>query len=59
MHSIKLNENALIKEIKSYPIAVDHRKVAAHTNEAEQMKTFEKIFADLREKYNRFSSKWM
>jgi hypothetical protein len=59
MHAIKLNENALIKEINSNPIAVDHRKVAAHTNEAEQMKTFEKIFADLREKYNRFSSKWM
>lgn len=59
MHAIKQNENAIIKEINSNPVAVDHRKMDAHTAEKEQMEAFEKIFHDLREKYNRFSSKWM
>ena len=59
MHAIKQNENALIKEINSNPVAVDHRKVDAHLEEKEQMESFEKIFSDLREKYNRFSAKWM
>lgn len=59
MHLIKQNENAIIAEINSNPIAVDHRKVKAHTEEKEQMESFEKTFNDLREEYNRFSAKWM
>lgn len=48
MHAIKQNENAIIKEINSNPVAVDHRKMDAHTAEKEQMEAFEKIFHDLR-----------
>ena len=42
MHLIKQNENAIIEEINSNPVAVDHRKVKAHTEEKEQMESFEK-----------------
>lgn len=58
-HSIKKNEQGLVKEVNSNPVAVDHRKVENHLAEEEFIVYFEKNFAELRGEYNRFLSKWM
>jgi NAD-dependent SIR2 family protein deacetylase len=58
-HSINLNEQGLVKEVNSNPVAVDHRKVENHLAEEDFIGYFEKNFAELRGEYNRFLSKWM
>ncbi|MDP4637043.1 MAG: hypothetical protein NWR96_06595 [Crocinitomicaceae bacterium] len=58
-HSIKKNEQGLVKEVNSNPVAVDHRKVENHLAEEDFIGYFEKNFAELRGEYNRFLSKWM
>jgi hypothetical protein len=59
LHAVKVNEAALIEEIKSNPVAVDHRKVEYHAQEQDLVDSFEKNFNDLREEFNVFASKWM
>lgn len=59
MHAVKVNEQQLINDINSNPIAVDHRKTADHLVEKDLVTSFEKNFNDLRSEYNRFSAKWM
>ena len=58
-HEVKMNEEALIEEIKENPVAVDHRKVEYHAKEQDLVDSFEKNFNDLRDDFNRFSTKWM
>jgi hypothetical protein len=58
-HSINLNEQGLVKEVISNPVAVDHRKVENHLAEEDFIGYFEKNFAELRIEYNKFLSKWM
>lgn len=58
-HKVKENEQALINEIKSNPIAVDHRKTEYHAAEKDLVESFEKSFNDMRDEFNKFSSKWM
>jgi hypothetical protein len=58
-HEIKANENTLVTEIQNNPVAVDHRKVESHDNEADFMGYFEKNFAELRAAFNVFLAKWM
>jgi hypothetical protein len=58
-HEVKMNEEALIAEIKENPVAVDHRKVEYHAKEQDLVDSFEKNFNDLRDDFNRFSAKWM
>ncbi len=58
-HLVNLNEQALIEEIKSNPVAIDHRKVEYHAKEKELVESFETNFNNLREDFNRFASKWM
>lgn len=58
-HQIRENEQALQEEIKSNPVAVDHRKVAYHEEEKNAVESFEHVFNELREDFNKFSSKWM
>jgi hypothetical protein len=54
-----MNEEALIAEIKTNPIAVDHRKVENHNKEKDLVDSFEKNINNLRDDFNRFSAKWM
>jgi hypothetical protein len=58
-HSIKMNEQGLVREVHSNPIAVDHRKVESHQSESDFIEYLEKNFAELRMEYNRFLAKWM
>lgn len=59
LHAVKANESALIEEIKSNPVAVDHRKVEYHAQEQDLVASFEKNFNELRETFNVFASKWI
>lgn len=58
-HSIKMNEQGLVREVHSNPVAVDHRKVESHQSESDFIEYLEKNFAELRMEYNRFLAKWM
>jgi len=59
LHLVKLNEEALIAEVNSNPVAVDHRKVEYHAKEKDMVESFEKNFNELRAEFNEFASKWM
>lgn len=57
-HQIKVNEKVLVAEIAANPVAVDHRKLENHDDEADYMGYFEKNFAALRSEFNTFLAKW-
>jgi hypothetical protein len=59
LHAVKINEEALQAEIKSNPVAVDHRSVAYHAQEKDMIESFEKNFNDLRGEFNEFVGKWL
>jgi hypothetical protein len=58
-HQVRANEAALIEEINSNPVAVDHRKTEYHAQEQDLVNSFEKNFNDIRKEFNTFSAKWM
>lgn len=58
-HNVTANERELQLEINSNPVAVDHRKVAYHEKEKEAVESFEKVYNDMRDEFNRFAAKWM
>lgn len=58
-HKVREHEQSLLDEIKSNPVAVDHRKVEYHAVEQDMVNSFEKVFNEVREDFNKFSSKWM
>jgi predicted nuclease with TOPRIM domain len=58
-HKVRENEQALQDEIKSNPVAVDHRKMEYHATEKDLVNSFEKVFNEIREDFNKFSAKWM
>ncbi len=58
-HSIKMDEEALQKEVNKNPIATDHRKMEFHTKEKNDVESFEKIFNELRTEFKSFAAKWM
>ena len=55
-HQIKANEKVLVAEIDANPVAVDHRKLENHNEEADYISYFEKNFATLRAEFNTFLS---
>ena len=58
-HKVRENEQSLLEEIKSNPVAVDHRKMEYHAAEQDLVNSFEKVFNEVREDFNKFSAKWM
>ncbi|MFY7991101.1 MAG: hypothetical protein ACOVO3_10215 [Fluviicola sp.] len=58
-HKVREHEQSLLEEIKSNPVAVDHRKVEYHAVEQDLVNSFEKVFNEVREDFNKFSAKWM
>jgi len=58
-HSVKMNEEALIAEIKNNPVASDHRKVEYHAKQKEMVMSFEKNINEIRSEFNNFAMKWM
>jgi predicted RNase H-like nuclease (RuvC/YqgF family) len=59
LHAVKMDEEELQEEVKSNPVAVDHRSVEYHAKEKEMVDSFEKNFNDLRDEFNEFAAKWM
>lgn len=59
LHVIHVCEDELETEIKKNPVAVDHRKVEFHSEEQEQIESFEKHFNALRKEFYGFAAKWM
>lgn len=59
LHAVKINEESLQAEIKSNPVAVDHRSMEYHAREKELVDAFEKNFNDLRSEFNEFIGKWL
>jgi len=58
-HKVKINEDALQKEVVKNPVAVDHRHVPYHGAEKALIEGFETNFHSLRADLNGFISKWM
>ncbi len=58
-HTVKKIEESLQKEIKSNPIAVDHRKAEYHLNEKNAVESFERNFNELRLEFKVFLAKYM
>ncbi len=58
-HEIKIHEESLEKEINKDETKVESVKCLSHTDETEQLHTFEKIFKELRKELNLFLAKWM
>lgn len=55
-HKITVSEDKLQNEVNKNPVASDHRKVAYHTEEKEEIQVFEKLFRELREDFKRFAA---
>jgi hypothetical protein len=58
-HNIRSHAAYLEEEANANPVAIDHKKFQDHSNQRENMETFEKIFEDLRKELISFVSKWM
>jgi hypothetical protein len=59
LHSIKLHENEIEKEIEKNPVAADHRNMPTHKEVKDKIDTFEKTFNELRAEFRNFAAKWM
>lgn len=59
LHNMHECENELESVIKKNPIAVDHRKITFHSEEQEQLVSFEKHFNALRKEFYGFAAQWM
>ncbi|MEO8068939.1 MAG: hypothetical protein ABI599_14675 [Flavobacteriales bacterium] len=58
-HELNVHEDALAKEAKDHPIAVDHRLFADHGHHREAMSTFETIYRALKTEFMAWLSKRM
>ena len=58
-HQINLCEDELIKNISKNSTAVDHRHIADHTKERDNINAFEKTFNQLRKELNVFVGQWL
>lgn len=56
---IEKDEQILVNSIEKNIVASDHRKLEDHTEEREDIASFEKNFEDLRKNLNRFLAKCM
>lgn len=53
-HELKQHENALEKEVRDHPIAVEHRLFNDHGAHRDAMATFEKIYRELKDEFMRW-----
>ena len=50
-HELKQHENALEKEAKEHPIALEHRLFNDHVSHRDEMETFEKLYRELKAEF--------
>lgn len=58
-HRIKGHEQHLVDYAENHPIAIDHVHFTDHAALREEMEQFRKLYAELKESFNRFAVKWM
>ena len=58
-HELKQHENALEKEVRDHPVAVEHRLFHDHTTHREAMATFEKLYRELKTDFQHWLAKRM
>lgn len=58
-HKIKLHEQELAGFAEDNPIAIDHRHFQDHTGFRDEMNTFNKLFAELKQEFQQYSAEWM
>ena len=59
LHNIKMHEQELVQYAKDHPVAVEHTYFENHSGLEEGMESFKKIYAELKEEYQRYLAKWM
>ncbi len=58
-HGVNKHEEALTQYVLENPTAVDHVKFRDHGALRNEMTSFDKLYGELKEEFQRFSSKWM
>ncbi|MFY0643970.1 MAG: hypothetical protein JXR19_05850 [Bacteroidia bacterium] len=56
LHIIHLEEDKIVANAKQNNVATDHRKAAENEDLVDQMVSFEKIFAELKEEFKKYLS---
>ena len=59
LHDITIHEDALAREAKEHPIAVDHRLLNDHPKERDRFETFQKLYSELKKEYMDYLRKYM
>jgi len=59
LHDITIHEDALAREAKEHPIAVDHRLLNDHPKERDRFETFQKLYSELKKQYMDYLRKYM
>jgi len=59
LHNIKMHEQELVQYAKDHPVAVEHTYFENYSGLEEGMESFKKIYAELKEEYQRYLAKWM
>ena len=58
-HELKQHENALEKEARDHPIAIDHRLFTEHATQRDAVATFDKLYRELKEEFMHWLAKRM
>lgn len=53
-HDVKQEENVLEKEAKEHPVAIDHRYFRDHSELRDRFDTFEKLYRELKQEFQRW-----
>jgi hypothetical protein len=59
LHEINEHEDELVKYAKEHPVALDHVYFQNHSGLDDKMRSFNKIWKELRNEYMRFLAEWM
>lgn len=58
-HEITVHEQWLAKYAKEHPVAIDHKLFTDHKDMHVKSETFQKLYAELKDEFRKFVSKWM
>lgn len=58
-HDIKQHENLLEKEAKDHPVAIEHRYFTDHTELRDRFETFERLYRELKQEFQRWLAQRM
>lgn len=56
-HEFRLEEQTFVDDVKTNPVAADHRLFPYHAEMRDRYETFEKIYLDLKKDFEHFVSK--